>query len=253
MLNEVLNLNIFVFFVIFSRLAGAISVMPGFSATYVSMQIRIAFIVVLSFILVPVLKDVIPPIPSSPLGMTLIFFGEAVIGIMIGTVARILLGALQTAGTVIAFTSSMANSMIMDPISAQQSAVVSVALTTMATVIVFVADLHHVMILTIIDSYTLFTPGAPPPAGEFAELITRTVADAFKLGIQLAAPFLLISFTYNVALGTLARLMPKLNVFFVGMPLSIGLAYMGLLVCVPSILMIFLKHYEESLERFLVP
>ncbi|MCW9033685.1 MAG: flagellar biosynthetic protein FliR [Alphaproteobacteria bacterium] len=253
MLSEVLNLNIFFFFVIFSRLAAAVTVMPGFSATYVSMRIRIAFIVVFSFVLVPVLQDVMPPIPASAMAMTLIFIGEAIIGLLIGSVMRILLGALQTAGTVIAFSSSMANAMIMDPISQQQSAVVSVALTTMATVIIFVADLHHLMIAAYVESYTMFVPGHVPPVSDIAQLIARIVADSFSFGIQLAAPFLLISFTYNVALGTLARLMPKLNVFFVGMPLSIGLAFAGLMICIPSILMIFLKNYEETIEKFFIP
>jgi len=253
MLSEILALNIFAFFVVFARFAGAISILPGFSASYVSIQARTAFTVMLTFVMVPVLQDKLPPLPNSSTGLGLILIGEFTIGFLIGSVARIFISALQTAGTVIAFTSSMANSMIMDPISQQQSAVVSVSLTTMAMVILFVADLHHLMIYVVADSYSLFTPGLLPDTGEMSEMILDTVRNAFKLGIQLAAPFLLVSFSYNVSMGILARLMPKLNVFFVGMPLSIGLAFALLMICIPSILMIFLKHYEETLERFLVP
>lgn len=253
MLSEILTLNIFAFFVVFARFAGAITILPGFSADYISIRTRTAFVVTLTFIMVPVLMDKMPTVPNSPTGLVLLLIGEFTIGLMIGSVARIFLSAVQTTGSIIAFTSSMANAMIMDPISQQQSAVVGVALTTMATVIIFISDLHHLMIYVIADSYTLFVPGQLPDTGEMSEMIVDTVRNAFTLGVQLAAPFLLISFAYTVAMGILARLMPKLNVFFVGMPLSIGLAFGALMICIPSILMIFLKHFEETLERFLVP
>jgi flagellar biosynthetic protein FliR len=59
------------------------------------------------------------------------------------------------------------------------------------------------------------------PSGDVAALATRAFAAAFKIGMQLAAPFLVFGLVFNVGLGVLARLMPQMQVYFVGVPLSI--------------------------------
>ena len=64
-------------------------------------------------------------------------------------------------------------------------------------------------------------PGELPATGDVAALLTKTVSGAFRIGIQLSAPFLVFGLLFNVGLGVLSRLMPQMQVFFVGLPLSI--------------------------------
>ena len=59
------------------------------------------------------------------------------------------------------------------------------------------------------------------PSGDVAALATRAFAAAFKIGMQLSAPFLVFGLVFNIGLGVLARLMPQMQVYFVGVPLSI--------------------------------
>ena len=110
-----------------------------------------------------------------------------------------------------------------DPVADQQSSTIAGFFTALGLVLIFVTDLHHLMLRAIVDSYDLFAPGAPPPLDDFCGFIARTVADSFGLGVQLAAPFLIVSLVYNVGLGLLGRLMPQLPVFFFGLPLQVGL------------------------------
>jgi type III secretory pathway component EscT len=118
-------------------------------------------------------------------------------------VALIAFAALQTAGTFIAYLSSFASALVQDPAADQQSSTIAGFFTTLGVVLVFVTDLHHLMLRAIVDSYGLFTPRAPPPLDDFCSFIARTVAESFGLGVQLAAPFLVVSLVYNV--GRLAR------------------------------------------------
>ena len=53
----------------------------------------------------------------------------------------------------------------------------------------FATDMHHLVIAALNDSYNLFEPGELPSSGDAAALITRTVAGAFRIGIQISAPF----------------------------------------------------------------
>jgi len=64
------------------------------------------------------------------------------------------------------------------------------------------------------------------PSGDVAALATRAFAGAFKIGLQLSAPFLVFGLVFNIGLGVLARLIPQMQVYFVGVPLSILIGFM---------------------------
>jgi len=253
MLEELLTLNIFGFFLIFARIGTAFSIMPGFSAVFVSMRVRLGIALAISFVVTPVLIANLPVRPLSVVSMGILIAGEALIGIFFGTIARILMGALQTAGTVIAYVSSMANAMVQDPIAEQQSSTIAGFLLIVGTLLIFVTDLHHLIIRTIVDSYILLEPGADIPIGDMVEVVGRRVADSFALGLRLSAPFLIVGLTYYIGLGLLGRLMPQLQVFFFGLPAQIGLQLWVLMITFTGIMLVFLDNFADAFQNFILP
>jgi flagellar biosynthetic protein FliR len=107
--------------------------------------------------------------------------------------------------------------------------------------LVFATDLHYLVIAALNDSYRLFAPGELIQFGDIASLMTRTVATAFSVGVQLSAPFLVFGLLFNLGLGILSRLMPQMQVFFVGLPLSILLGFLILLAVVGAMMGTFLE------------
>src|SRR5205807_2564179 len=85
-------------------------------------------------------------------------------------------------------------------------------LAVLGVTLVFAVDLHHLVIAALNDNDSLFRPGVVPLVGDVAALTTRTVADAFRIGIQLSAPFLVFGLLFNLGLGLLSRLMPQMQV-----------------------------------------
>ena len=108
----------------------------------------------------------------------------------------------------------------------QQNVIVGNFLAVLAVTMIFATDMHHLVIAALNDSYRLFRPGDVPIPGDIADLVTRTVASAFRIGIQLSAPFLVFGLLFNLGLGILSRLMPQMQVYFVAAPLSILLGFM---------------------------
>jgi flagellar biosynthetic protein FliR len=102
------------------------------------------------------------------------------------------------------------------------------------------------------DSYTLFRPGEIPIVGDVASLFSTTVAGTFRIGVQLAAPFLAFGLLFNLGLGVLARLMPQMQVFFIGLPLSILLGFLILALVLGAMMMTFLD-YVEGVLRVMAP
>lgn len=252
-MQEILALNVFGFLLIFARIGVAISLLPGFSAAYVNIRVRLLFALAISLILAPVLASRLPGLPETPAGLGLLVLGEVIIGAFLGTVARIIVAALQVAGTVISLVSSMANALIHDPIVNQQTSTISGFLSTVGVLLIFVTDMHHMMLRAVFDSYTLFLPGNALSIGDMALVIARHVADSFALGLQLASPLVVTGFTYYMGLGLLTRLMPQMPVFFVGLPIQIVVQISVLLLTTSGMMLVFLSRFGDGIGAFLAP
>jgi flagellar biosynthesis protein FliR len=253
MLGELFQLNIFAFFIVFARIGTVFILMPGIGSGYVPVNIRLVIALGLCFVLTPLIAAQMPPMPAAEIDLMLLLLSEIIIGAFIGLSARIIIGALQTTGTLIALFASLANAMIRDPIAEQQSSLIATFLSILGMVLIIVTDMHHLMIRGAVESYSLFQPGQSLIMGDISEMLSRRVADSFQLGVQMASPFLLAALVYYIGLGILGRLMPALPVFIVVMPIQI-LGQIGLLMLsLSALMMYFLARFEENLIVFLEP
>ncbi|CCQ74105.1 putative Flagellar biosynthetic protein fliR [Magnetospira sp. QH-2] len=236
-----------------ARIGGAIMLFPGFSATYVPMRVRVLVTLMISLVVVFSVSDLLPPLPNRPGEMFRLLGIELLAGVFMGVMSRIIIGALQTAGTIVSLTSAMANAFTMDAVTAEQGAIVTSFLMTVAMTLIFVTDLHHLMLIAVVDSYTLFLPGVTPSVGDMANLVTDKVAEAFVLGVRLAGPYLVLSITYNLGLGLMTRLMPSLPVFFVAMPLQLLGSIFLMMVVLPGIMLVYLPEFQATFTAFMEP
>lgn len=244
MLNQLLTLDAFSYLLVFSRIGTTVSVLPGLGEAYVPVRVRLLIALLLTAVTVPVLAEKLPSIPTSGIGMFLLILGEVVIGLFVGMVARVLISSLATAGTVIAFLTGFANALLFNPALQDQGSLTAVFLTLLGTMMLFVTDAHHYMIMGIVESYSIFVPGAGVPIEDFAEAMSRYVAGSFQVGMQIAAPFMVVAIMFYVSLGLLARLMPQFQVFFVGLPLQILLGTLVLSATLSSSMFFFLEYFE---------
>ena len=251
MLAELLPLDVFAIFLVFVRLAAALMLMPGIGEAYVSVQVRLAAAAVLTVAIWPLVIGTLPILPATPLELLMLILGELVVGILIGAAARLMMSALHVAGTVIAFQSSLGFALFVDPTQGTQGALIATFLTLLGLVLIFATGLHMMMIRALADSYVLFTPGQLPPVGDFAALAVRYVSSSFRIGIQIAAPFIVYGLVFYIGLGILARLLPQIQIFFIAIPLQIFLALIIFgLVLAPTMIW-FLDHFEVRFVELL--
>lgn len=253
MLDAWLTAQTYTVLLVFVRVGAALMLLPGIADSVVPGRIRLALALLLSLVVAPVVGPRLPPQPASAAGLVLLILSEAIIGIFIGTVTRLLMSALEMAGTVIAQQTGLAFAQMFNPALDTQGTLPGALLALLGGVLLFVTDLHHLLILAVVDSYTLFVPGAALPAGDFADLITRLVADGFRIGTEMAAPFLVVGLLFSIGLGLLARLMPQLPIFFVAMPAQILLGLLFLGVVGGAMMMYWLEQVQDILIRLLAP
>ena len=126
-------------------------------------------------------------------------------------------------------------------------------LTVLGVTLIFATNMHYLVIAALNDSYNIFQPGHLPLTGDVAKHITDVVATSFRIGLQLAAPFLVFGLLFNVGLGVLSRLMPQMQVFFIGLPLSILLGLLLLVVVIGALMGTFVGYMEGVLGALVVP
>lgn len=249
-LEQILSAQIFGLFLVFARVGSAFIVLPGFGEAYVTPRIRLLLAGAISFAMAPAVADRLPGLPAEPLQLLLLLGEEIAIGLFLGMTTRLMLAALQTAGMIIGLQTSLANSFAFDPAFQQQGAVTGAWLAMIGLVLIFVTDLHHLMLRAIADSYVVFRPGEMPPMGDVAESVTRLVSASFRIGVQMSAPFLAFGFIFFMALGLLARLMPQVQIFFIAMPLQIILGLVILAATLTVGMTVFLDSFEATLVDF---
>jgi flagellar biosynthetic protein FliR len=176
---------------------------------------------------------------------------EILIGVVLGATARVTLAALQVAGAVIAQQLGLGFVTTIDPTQGQQGVLIGNFLTLLGVTMLFATDSHHLVIAALNDSYSIFRPGEVVPSGDVAELATRAFTAAFKIGMQLAAPFLVFGLVFNIGLGVLARLMPQMQVYFVGVPLSIVSGFLIFGVVLAAMMGTFLDYFIGVMHQLI--
>jgi flagellar biosynthetic protein FliR len=252
-LQRLLTAEVFALLLIFARVGSAMVLLPGIGENYVSPRVRLLLAGAIAIVVAPVVAPGLPAQPGSPVTLLLLLGGEIGIGLFIGTVARVTFTALEVAGTIISFQIGLATASIFNPLLSDQGSLVSVLISIAAIVLLFETDMHHLMLRATVDSYSLFVPGALPPIGDFTEMISRLVAKSFTIGMQLAAPFIVLVTVLYIALGLVTRLMPQLPIFFVALPLQIVLGFLLLVVSFTTLMMWFLDNFAGVMRGFVAP
>lgn len=251
MLEQLLALDVFHLGLVFARMSGAFIALPGFAATHVAVRVRVFIALGVSMAMLPMLAGTLPPMPADAGGIVRLIVIEITVGAFLGLLAQTLLSALHFAGSVIGVTSGLANAMVFDPITESQGALIIGFLNMLAMVLIFVTGTHILMLEAVGESYTLFVPGAPLPLGDMSDYLARVLGQSFVIGLRLASPFVVFSLVFQTAMGVTARLMPQMNVFFVGLPAQILLALALLMLVLPAMMLWAMNHFENGLRAFI--
>jgi flagellar biosynthetic protein FliR len=199
------------FMLVFARIGTMVMLLPGLGEMSMPVRVRLTVALVLSAMFLP-LHRAAYTIDLKELGPVLLMLGhEIIIGAILGLTARLSISALQVAGAVIAQQMGLGFVTAVDPSQGQQNVIVANFLSMLGITLIFATDLHYLVIAALNDSYRLFAPGAVILVGDVASLMTQTVAGAFKVGIQLSAPFLVFGLLFNLGLGLLSRLNDNLH------------------------------------------
>jgi flagellar biosynthesis protein FliR len=215
-----------IFVLVFARVGAMVMLLPGLGESDIPARVKLSIALLLTLIILPLHRDAYHVDLTSMPALGVLMVHEIIIGIVLGATARVTLSALNVAGSVIAQQLGLGFVTSIDPTQGQQGQIMANFLSVLGITLLFATDSHYLVIAALSESYRIFSPGEIMPTGDVASLATSAFAAAFKIGLQLSAPFLVFGLVFNVGLGVLARLMPQMQVYFVGVPLSIMVGFL---------------------------
>ena len=239
------------FMLVFARVGAMVMLLPGFGESNIPMRIKLAIALLLTLIILPLHRNAYQVDLTSMTSLGVLMVHEIIIGVVLGATARVTLSALAVAGSVIAQQLGLGFVTAVDPTQGQQGLLIGNFLTILGMTLLFATDSHHLVIAALNDSYSIFSPGEAMLSGDVASLATRAFTAAFKIGIQLSAPFLVFGIVFNIGLGVLARLMPQMQVYFVGVPMSILAGFLILALVLVTMMGTFLDYFTGVMHQLI--
>jgi flagellar biosynthetic protein FliR len=234
---------------VFIRVSALVSVLPAFGERSVPMRIKLAIAFAFTLIVTPAVQ---PGLSTADLPtLARLAVTEALVGLSLSLGIRLFVLALQTAGSIAAQSTSLAQILggaAAEPIPAMGYVLVvgGLALAVMSGLHVYAAEL-------VIKSYKVFPAGEFPFGRDLSAWGVRRVSSAFSLAFMLAAPFVITSVLYNLTLGVINRAMPQLMVAFVGAPVITLGGIVLLFLCAPFMLTVWVDAMVAFLQSPMDP
>ncbi len=240
-MNLLLPEQIELFILIFVRLTAMMFLLPILGHTVVQSKFRIGLGFFLAIILFPLLGEMgVPPV-TNLLQFFALVIKEALVGIVIGYFTLFLFAGVSFAGSIIDMQMGFAMLQLSDPVLEKNMSTASGFLFSIIFTISFlIFNGHYFLLLAMKKAFTLIPPGYVKfPAETLANSATDAITTLMEIALRLASPVLVVMIITSVTLGIIAKTMPQMNIFFVGMPLKIGAGFLAIMVALPSLVSLF--------------
>lgn len=226
--------------IVFLRVGAAMAVLPVFGEKVVPQRVRLGLSIAIAVIVAPAVAPILGPLIKDHSILPIMLATEAMAGLALGIGLRLFILVLQMAGSMAAQATSLSQ-VFGGAAGVDPQPAIGHLLVYGGLALAVMMGLHVRVIEVIILSYDVLIPGQFPNSEALKFWGVSQISNAFSLAFTLAAPFLIASLIYNVALGVINRAMPQLMVSFVGAPAITAGALILMFLVMPLILTVWSK------------
>lgn len=215
-----------------ARISAALMTVPLLSLDAANPRIRFGLALALTLMVWP-LHDWPVIEPASARGLATLF-NQIAIGTMTGLSLQVITSATVVAGQAISSSMGLSLANLIDP-SLGNVPVVSQLLLIVATLIFLALGGHLVLVGFLVESFRLLPVGSALPGLDSVGNLLRWSSMMFLGGVMIALPILALLMIVNIGLGVVTRAAPSLNIFVVGVPFTIAVGFLVLVMAIPAI------------------
>lgn len=234
-LMDLLQNHVAVFLLMLTRISGLFIIAPFFGSQNIPVRIRVGLAMAMALLLFPVIDQKFPieEVPATIVGYILAVIGELFVGWLIGMVAYIVIVAINMAGKIMDMQVGFAMVNVMDPTTNQQNALIGSFLYNLCIIIFLVVNGHHILLSALVGCFESIPMGGVGMSLDLSRMMIDFTNGIFVTGMKVALPVTFAILMVNVALGVLARTMPQMNIFVIGIPMHLVIGMFVLMMLVP--------------------
>lgn len=232
---------------VLARVGATFALLPALGETTIPAVVKAGMVLTLTLLLLPGLEPLLPPRPATETALALMLMTEMANGLWFGWLARAMTASLPAAGQFVADLIGVSNVLMPSPDLGSQTSAISRLYEIAVPALILTSGLYMVPLAALAGFYRLIPPGTLAWVSDSTELSVATVAESFLLALRLAAPFVLASVAWNLGIGLVARLVPRLQVFFVASPGQIALGLLLLAVLSTPLIAAWMEAMRVSL------
>lgn len=213
---------------VFSRIIAFFLAFPVLNANLIPLHIRVLMVVALSFVVMLHYDISVSVSKVDLLVFLLLVIKEMMIGLSLGLVTFIFIGIFLYAAEIVSFFMGFTIVNIFNPAFGQTS-ILSTFFLLLFYLLFFTSGAYQLVIGSMYKSFEILPVYSFTFNDDVFEYILQKSAYIFKLGFQISFPFALILLVFNIVLALINRLIPQINIFFVGLPAQIFIGLIALL------------------------
>ncbi len=241
------------FALVATRMAAFVAVSP-FPGPAVPTNIRVGIALLLAMAATPLVMPGHAPALGLPLVMAAV--AEAMTGAAIAFVFRVGMSASEVLGSALAHSMGLTFAASYDPTQSANTDALTRIVSSAATLVAFAIGAHRVVIGAAVCSLRVVPIGGALDVATYAPGLLTWVARSVECGLGLAVPAMTVSIVVQVAIGLVARAAPSLQVFSVGLTVSLASGLVVVLAGLRDSLAGFAAHATDLghvIERVIAP
>lgn len=202
------------------RVAATLAMTPVFYAVPLPVVVRMLLVLGLSLVLA---SGWAAPAGAwtGAAGFARAAFMELALGATLGLGILLAFGAFAVAGQLLDVQLGFGIAQVFDPVTRRPLPILTSAFQYLAVMVFLLVDGHHALLHGIAYSVERFPVGAPWPLAAAAAPLLGQVGGLFSLGFALAVPVVFSILLVEFTLGVVARNLPQMNMFTMGIPVKI--------------------------------
>lgn len=218
-----------------TRVAALMSVAPVLGSRVMPRRIRLIVTLALTWAILPFVSTTPVVEPLSPAGL-LVIAQQVLIGLSMGFLLRLVFGALELGGQMIATQMGLSFASLVDPQNGAQSPLLSQFYSLLGTLVFLGLNGHLLLIQMLVDSFKALPVATTGADRDLLWLLVTWASQMFAGAVLIALPAIASLLVVNFAFGVMARAAPQLNILAVGFPIGLILGLLIILYSLPTLL-----------------
>jgi flagellar biosynthetic protein FliR len=221
-------------------------VAPAFGSQTVPARIRIVLAGAIALLVAPLVT--VPDVSPFSAAGVVITIQQVVIGAALGFSLQILFDAVSLGGELLANSMGLSLSFNLDPQSGASTPTVGQLYSILVTLIFLVLNGHLALINMLVDGFHTLPIGTTGLGANGLWAVVNWGSELFSGALVVALPGVTALLIANLAFGVVSRAAPTLNIFSVGLPVSLVFGLVAIMAGLPALESSFIRLLAAALD-----